>query len=90
MYIYIYICIVSDCKLNHRNPLSTIYCKKCDKVVCIDCHLFSFYKDEEHKGAIKQLLDNLQNTYPKSDQPHLPGLLCLHICIKHNESKYYN
>ena len=65
--------IVSDCILNHRNPLSTIYCKKCDKVVCIDCHLFSFYKDEEHKEAIKQILKNLQNTNPITDQPHLSG-----------------
>ena len=53
--------------------MSTIYCKKCDKVVCIDCHLFSFYKDEEHKEAIEQILKNLQNTNPITDQPHLSG-----------------
>ena len=75
--IYLYnknnIYLVSDCILNHRNPLSTIYCNKCDKVVCIDCHLFSFYKDKEHKEAIKQILKNLQNTHPITDQPHLSG-----------------
>ena len=53
--------------------MSTIYCKKCDKVVCIDCHLFSFYKDEEHKETIEQILKNLQNTNPITDQPHLSG-----------------
>ena len=65
--------IVSDCILNHRSPLSTIYCKKCDKVVCIDCHLFSFYKVIGHKEAIEQILNNLQNTHPITDQPHLSG-----------------
>ena len=63
--------LVSDCVLNHRNPLSTIYCNKCNKVVCIDCHLFSFYKNEGHKEAIKVILNNLQNTLPITDQPHL-------------------
>ena len=53
--------------------MSTIYCKKCDKVVCIDCHLFSFYKDKGHKEAIEQILNNLQNTHPITDQPHLSG-----------------
>ena len=56
--------------------MSTIYCKKCDKVVCIDCHLFSYYNNkdqEEHKEAIMQIINNLQNTHPKTDQPHLPG-----------------
>ena len=65
--------VVPDCILNHRNPLSTIYCKKCVKVVCIDCHLFSFYKDEGHKEAIEQILNNIQNTHPLADQPHLSG-----------------
>ena len=59
--------------MNHRNPLSTIYCNKCDKVVCIDCHLFTFYKHEGHKEAIKQILKKLQNTHPITDQPHLYG-----------------
>ena len=62
--------LVSDCILNHRNPLSTIYCNKCEKVVCLDCHLFSNYKNKEHKEAI---LNNLQNTHPITDQPHLSG-----------------
>ena len=53
--------------------MSTIYCKKCDKVVCIDCHLFSFYKDKGHKEAIEHILNNLQNTHPITDQPHLSG-----------------
>ena len=53
--------------------MSTIYCKKCDKVVCIDCHLFSCYKDEGHKEAIEQILNNLHNTHPITDQPHLSG-----------------
>ena len=56
--------------------MSTIYCEKCDKVVCIDCHLFSYYNNkdqEEHKEAIMQIINNLQNTHPKTDQPHLPG-----------------
>ena len=53
--------------------MSNIYCKKCDKVVCIDCHLFSFYKDKGHKEAIEQILNNLQNTHPITDQPHLSG-----------------
>ena len=53
--------------------MSTIYCKKCDKVVCIDCHLFSFYKDGGHKEAIEQILNNLQNIHPITDQPHLSG-----------------
>ena len=53
--------------------MSTIYCKKCDKAVCIDCHLLSFYEDEEHKEAIEQILNNLQNTHPITDQPHLAG-----------------
>ena len=53
--------------------MSTIYCKKCNKVVCIDCHLFSFYKDKGHKEAIEQILNNLQNTHPITDQPHLSG-----------------
>ena len=62
--------LVSDCILNHRNPLSTIYCNKCEKVVCLDCHLFSNYKNKGHKEAI---LNNLQNTHPITDQPHLSG-----------------
>ena len=62
--------LVSDCILNHRNPLSTIYCNKCEKVVCLDCHLFSNYKNKEHKESI---LNNLQNTHPITDQPHLSG-----------------
>ena len=53
--------------------MSTINCKKCNKVVCIDCHLFSFYKDEGHKEAIEQILNNLQNTHPITDQHHLSG-----------------
>ena len=54
--------------------MSTIYCKKCNKVVCIDCHLFSFYEDDVgHKEAIEQILKNLQNTHPLADQPHLSG-----------------
>ena len=65
--------VVSDCILNHRNPLSTIYCKKCDKVVCIDCHLFSFYYEKGHKEAIEQILKNIQNTHPITDQPQLSG-----------------
>ena len=62
--------LVSDCILNHRNLLSTIYCNKCEKVVCLDCHLFSNYKNKGHKEAI---LNNLQNTHPITDQPHLSG-----------------
>ena len=62
--------LVSDCILNHINPLSTIYCNKCEKVVCLDCHLFSNYKNKGHKEAI---LNNLQNTHPITDQPHLSG-----------------
>ena len=62
--------LVSDCILNHRNPLSTTYCNKCEKVVCLDCHLFSNYKNKGHKEAI---LNNLQNTHPLTDQPHLSG-----------------
>ena len=53
--------------------MSTIYCKKCDKVVCLDCHLFSYYKNQGHKEAIRQIINDLQNTHPKTDQPHLPG-----------------
>ena len=65
--------LVSDCILNHRNPLSTIYCNKCEKIVCLDCHLFSNYKNKGHKEAIEQILNNLQNTNPITDQPNLLG-----------------
>ena len=64
------------CILNHNIPLSTIFCIKCNRIVCIDCHLFKYWNSKE-KEHIKTLIDDIHNKYvetnPKLDFPHKSG-----------------
>ena len=62
-----------NCSLNHNQPNSTIYCSKCQRDICIDCHLFEYLDDLNHKEAIKEIMNLLVPTNPKTDNFHHSG-----------------
>ena len=53
--------------------MSTIYCSKCQKDICIDCHFFKYLKDKNHKTAISEIMNLLVPTNPKIDIFHHSG-----------------
>ena len=72
------------------DPLSTINCDKCKEEVCIDCHLFLFYRKSEvnHAAAIHKILNNLKKTQPKSDELSSHEI-CVSTKTKNNLAGFY-
>ena len=88
-----------ECVLNHsKNTL--LYCNKCKKMVCIDCHLFLYLRKVDHQEAIEELKQQLVPTQPKYDETlksgfytqtdvleKLPGNLTIHPQLIYAVSK---